>query len=274
MGNILKEHSKEAIIRAISDNGSGFIDGFDPDCGFGELLRFDDASGLITGVDLFLFNAYLKIRFSEENARDRVRNLMEVFKEKNLPMMWMIDPLSSPGNLLDVLKEEGMQVPEKGSPGMGCDLRNVTEEMLFESTEKSDVIIKKVENKDDLDIYMNTFVDGYDIPEKFSNDFRKFFTCIEANMVNYIAFKADKPVAISSVFYYAGVAGIWNVATLPDYRGKGIGTAITLAPMIDAKKKGYEISTLESSPLGINVYQRIGFEEYCKTYRCIYQPTE
>ena len=79
----------------------------------------------------------------------------------------------------------------------------------------------------------------------------------------YLALLNEKPVGISVVYYFCGVAGIYLVGVLEEERKKGIGSAITLAPLYDAKEKGYEWSILYSSELGLNAYKRIGFEQYC-----------
>ncbi len=76
------------------------------------------------------------------------------------------------------------------------------------------------------------------------------------------------------VFYGSGVAGIYNVGVCSEFRNRGIGTAITMAPLIQAKKNGYEISTLYSSELGFKVYSQIGFQECCKFGQYIYIPKQ
>jgi hypothetical protein len=34
-------------------------------------------------------------------------------------------------------------------------------------------------------------------------------------------------------------------------------------PLLDAQEQGYRFALLHSSPLGRNMYRRIGFQEYC-----------
>jgi len=49
------------------------------------------------------------------------------------------------------------------------------------------------------------------------------------------------------------------VATAPEARGQGIGAAITLIAYDEARQLGYQHGVLFGTPLGIPVYQRIGF---------------
>jgi predicted acetyltransferase len=79
----------------------------------------------------------------------------------------------------------------------------------------------------------------------------------------YIGYYEDEPVACSSVLYSDGVAGIHAVACLPKVRGMGIGSYISALPLFEASERGYKISTLLSSKMGVNVYKRLGFELVC-----------
>jgi GNAT superfamily N-acetyltransferase len=81
---------------------------------------------------------------------------------------------------------------------------------------------------------------------------------------HYLARLGGVPVGTSSVYYGAGVAGISSVATVPEARRKGVGSAVTLEPLKEARRLGYRIATLFSSEMAVSMYQKLGFKEYCR----------
>lgn len=87
---------------------------------------------------------------------------------------------------------------------------------------------------------------------------------LELPYASYMAYLDGKPVGTSAVFYGAGVAGIYSVGVLPEVRGQGIGAVLTLQPLLDARENGYQAATLQSSPMGLSVYSRLGFEQHCR----------
>ena len=84
---------------------------------------------------------------------------------------------------------------------------------------------------------------------------------LEPVPLRYVGRLDGRPVATSRLSLAGGAAGIYAVETLAEFRGRGIGRAMTLAPLLAARRLGYRIGTLQSSEAGFGVYRSIGFEE-------------
>jgi GNAT superfamily N-acetyltransferase len=91
---------------------------------------------------------------------------------------------------------------------------------------------------------------------------------------HYVGWLQDKAVGVASLLLHAGVAGIYGVATLPEARRQGVGTAMTLRTLREAQKLGYQIAVLTPSKMGIRIYRRIGFQEYCSIHHYVWSPSQ
>lgn len=91
---------------------------------------------------------------------------------------------------------------------------------------------------------------------------------------HYLAWLDDQPVATARLLRQAGIAGIYNVATIPEARRRGAGTTVTLTALQDACAFGYRIGVLLASKMGAPMYHQLGFQEYCQIDNYIWQPQE
>ena len=106
---------------------------------------------------------------------------------------------------------------------------------------------------------------GFELPELTSEVFFEAFTAMglteESPLRSYVGRLDGEAVAASSLLLAAGVAGIYNVATLPKARRQGLGAAVTLEGLREARELDYRIAVLQSSAMGFGVYHRLGFEQ-------------
>jgi len=97
---------------------------------------------------------------------------------------------------------------------------------------------------------------------------------VESRLRLFLGLLDGEPAATSGVFFGAGVALIGTVGTLSQYRRQGMGAAMTLTALQEARRVGYRIGVLTASPMGVNVYRRIGFQEYCSYSTYLWHPQE
>lgn len=77
---------------------------------------------------------------------------------------------------------------------------------------------------------------------------------------HFLARRQGEPCAVSTLLHAEHGAGIYHVTTLPRYRGRGLGKALTLAAMQSARKAGHWQSILFATPSGFPLYEQLGFQ--------------
>ena len=123
--------------------------------------------------------------------------------------------------------------------------------------------IQRIHDAETLKTWLRVMTVGSEIPEEgFALLVKPGFTD-DPSFHFYLGMFTDKPIATSLLYLGGGVTGIYNVTTLPEVRHQWIGSALTVAPLLQARTLGYLIGTLQSSPMGLNLYRHLGFSEYC-----------
>ena len=61
--------------------------------------------------------------------------------------------------------------------------------------------------------------------------------------------------------------GLYGIGTLQSARRRGVGSALTLVPMLAPRDEGYRAAILHATPEGERLYPRLGFREYCRISR-------
>lgn len=262
MSEVLPNLSAPGLVSAIDTNQTALFSllrGW-PDA---EFHQDDEILWVITRIPFPLFNAILNARLTAEKVDATIEAAIARGRSRNVPLLWSIGPETRPSNLAASLKAHGFTHVED-SPGMAADLATLNESLPTPPNCR----IERVADSAAFAIWCDTVVAGFGMPEFVKAPMREAFGSLALGprepLRHYIGWLDGKPVAASSLLLGSGVAGIYNVATLAEARRQGIGAAITLAPLREARADGYRVGILHSSPMGVGVYTRLGFREYCK----------
>jgi len=68
-----------------------------------------------------------------------------------------------------------------------------------------------------------------------------------------------RPVGISIAVMSPNTGGVVGVGTLPDARGRGVGTAVSWAAVAAGADRGRDPIVLQATPLGLPIYSAMGF---------------
>jgi GNAT superfamily N-acetyltransferase len=154
----------------------------------------------------------------------------------------------------------GIKMNQLGAPGMVADLQQMNEAALTQVP--AGFTIEEVQDEAALYDFKRVIIEGYEIPEGMADGWIQAAKALGIGRTPwqlYLGRLNGDPVATHILFNGAGVAGVYGIATIPSARGKGIGGAITLKPLLAARDLGYRYAVLFSSEMGIHAYERIGF---------------
>lgn len=77
-----------------------------------------------------------------------------------------------------------------------------------------------------------------------------------------VAFVHNEPVSSALTFDLAGDCGIYNVGTLEHARRRGLATALTAHVLHQARARGCESASLQSTRMAERVYAAVGFRDF------------
>jgi GNAT superfamily N-acetyltransferase len=79
---------------------------------------------------------------------------------------------------------------------------------------------------------------------------------------DYVAYLDGQPVAAVVILPVEGDASVWDVATLPPARGRGLCGRLLHRALWDARERGCDMSSLQATKLGEPVYARLGYRRH------------
>ncbi|HVA90610.1 MAG TPA: GNAT family N-acetyltransferase [Chloroflexota bacterium] len=217
------------------------------------------------------FNSVVSARFSPDTVDAQIESVLAHFQRHARPLTWHIGPSSTPSDLGRILLAHGLTHSED-EPGMAVELSNMREDI----TAPSGLEVETVRDAGGLEDWVAIWL--FPVPAEIRQSVLEVLRVrgVGADLPwrYYVGRIGGRPVACSELFVGEGTASVQYVVTLPEMRRQGIGAAMTLHVLREAREIGYRVGVLTASPDGIGIYRRIGFQDYCWFRRYEWSPSE
>jgi len=184
--------------------------------------------------------------------------IRRVFVRSNTPWELITTPQISPD--LNRVIEEFQLVKRAVEPGML--LENIPD---FLPSPPPGFEVRQVSQREEIQTFLKVGMLGFGNPS--GNILQPLADGLTDNKSSfrggcYLGYVNELPVATSIRVSVGQVAEIYFVATLPEFRKRGYGEAMTRRAVWDGKKNdGCTCALLEASEMGRPIYEKMGFEK-------------
>ena len=129
------------------------------------------------------------------------------------------------------------------------------------ATASADLDIRQATDAAGLEDHLAVMSPGFGLPIEIARGLVPIETLGMPGIGLYVGYVDDRPVATSMGYTSGGTIGVYNVATLKDARRRGYGAAVTRHAVAAGATRGATVAILQSSSMGLPVYEKIGFRE-------------
>ncbi len=189
------------------------------------------------------------------------------FQSKTLPFFWWVGPSDEPKNLGEKLKERGFRLAQVYK-GMAAEVKDFP--LLANSPR-----IERIADPERLADFCSIWEQSGFSKELYPHVWKQIPSCLYGNNAPieiYVGYIGKTPVVSGFLSFYARIAGIYWVATIPSERRKGHASAMMRHLLWRASQEKYQIAALLTPHNASNsFYQKFGFAELADFYEYSYK---
>jgi ribosomal protein S18 acetylase RimI-like enzyme len=230
-----------------------------------DIAELDGVSIASLGASFQMFNAAFLNRHvpARPDLEDRLTCAQSLFAARGLPWaFWICEDWlgrAARRSLVSACETFGLCAAAE-MPGMATDSLREPKRLLPSRTPPA-LDVRRAETPRVMEDFRNICSVCFHVPTAwFSEVFDD--TILSRPFTCWVGYRDGHPVATAATVISAGVIGLYNVATMPDERGRGYGEAVTRHAIASAaRQSGLTRVILQSTSLGQRLYRRLGFHE-------------
>jgi GNAT superfamily N-acetyltransferase len=255
------DESRERLLDAVERNWRAAVGAF----GLAPTTRVRDDAELfwyVTGLPEAAFNSVMYANLAPDRIDAAVAELRALRAERGVPINWLIGPTSRPLDLAEQLVARGFRhmvdltalslrladAPTGEPPPPGLTIEPVADPATY---------------ADWIAAERRGFEMKGELADRFGDLRRGMGLGRRAGLHHFLGRLGGEPVGTATLLLDSGIAGVYDVSVALGARRRGIGRALTLAVLDEARRRGYSWAFLNASKMGEGVYRRIGFGDCC-----------
>jgi len=221
-------------------------------------MRVRAEPGLVavdSGLPCDTFNLICRARLTGSAAPTQIQTALSFYAAARHPFSWWVGPADQPADLGSYLVAAGLLRAET-ELAMAADLAVLPNAPVV----PAGLEIRRVRTAQELAHFAQIIGDPYAL--RFYELTASALLTPDAPQWFYLGYWDNQPVATAELTLGGGVVGLYSIITLEAYRRRGIGSALTLQPLLDARAHGFHTGVLQAADAGVGVYTRLGFEPF------------
>ena len=218
--------------------------------GNGAVEETEGATLIATGVPLAMFNPVFITKKSVD-VKTLLAHARTFYAARGAP--WQVVVVGEVAeSFATVGPAEGLKV---GNPVPGMSLVP----QVAQVQDAPGLSVQIVADTDALALYNATMTKAFGLPEGLVETLQRPSFLRAPGLMMYLGFMDEQPVTAAMRYCINGITLIFNITTVPEYRKRGLGEAMTWRAILDGKLEGCDAVFLQSSKMGRPLYERMGY---------------
>lgn len=243
-------------------------------------IEYADISKEITGgvvrftgpPDRHASNFVLFSQLTDDNADDVIEAQIAYFQRKNASFEWKVYDHDQPPDLRTRLLMKGFKARERDAI-MVLDIHQAAPVLL----RKVDADVRQLRDPGQIKILIDLLeavweADFTGLGELLKEDLEKrpLFSSI------YAAYVERVPACVGWIQFHENsqFASLWGGTTLPQYRERGLYTAVMATRLQEAVRRGYSFLTIDASKMSRPIAEKYGFKLLTYAHACMWYPDQ
>jgi GNAT superfamily N-acetyltransferase len=200
------------------------------------------------------------------NVEEVIQEQIAHFESRGRDFGWVVFRHDTPASLKDRLLAHGF-LSEEPDAIMILDIEDLSPVLVKPSCYDVQRISDPDKIDDVLTIRQQVWQSDY---SSMAQSLTKQLVDAPESLVLYVAYVDGKPVSTAQIsFYQKGhFAGLVQAATLPDYRGRGLYTALVAMRVQEARRRGIRFIDADASPMSRTILEKLGFQWLTEANSC------